>query len=150
MRTLIQVMLLCHHFGTTPPPSPCIPSLFMILPRPLHAHVKSLVSFPFRPPHCAFVLHLRCLLPLSLPLPFICKSRPYALLTLPCHLATCTELTLSLLTSSSLSWRLNTHISSSSVRPLIRDCCHSLTSITDEPTNNLDIQSIDTLSRVAS
>jgi hypothetical protein len=113
---------------------------------------SSTISMPFCscyfPAHYTLMLHRLCHLPFANPpLSFICNSRPYALLSFPCRLPTCTELTLSLLASSSLSWRWNTHISSSSVRPLIRDCCHLLTSIIDEPTNHLDMQSIDALAK---
>jgi hypothetical protein len=89
----------------------------------------------------------------STPVPFFhffpssATRDPYALLSFPSRLATCTELILSLLASSSLRWRWSTRISSSSVRPLIRDCCHLLTSIIDEPTNHLDMQSIDALAK---
>ena len=68
-------------------------------------------------------------------------------LIFPCCLATSTELTLSLLASSSLTWRWNTHISSPSVRRLIRDCCQLLRSIIDEPTNHLDMHSNDALAK---
>ena len=139
----MRVMRPCHHSGTFRL-FLYHPRTFMLLSRSLRPHVTSFVSFPFRFPQCALSpLSSSTLIPsfLHLQLAALCT------LSLPCRFATCTELTLSLLASFSLSWRWNTHISSSSVRRLVRDYFRLLISIIDEPTNHLDMQSIDALAK---